>query len=166
MADKQDPQKHVEKHLEAILGHVPIGSITLEEPVALYSTEEGKRRSDVYKVFQDRTIRLVKVCREASLLTIGGIALTGDDGATELLLSEFHCEEMIELLDPVIVVATARTRSPVFVTAVAEVIDGGSDVRIIANAWQAGGDPAARTQVAWLCRVQYRTEPDPRPMVD
>jgi hypothetical protein len=149
MAKKCDPQKHV----EAILGHGPFGSVFLEEPISLYSTEEGKRRSDEYQVFPDGTIRRVKVCRQASLLTVSGIARTKSDGTTELLLSKFHCES-ISVRDPVIFIATARTSSPVFVTAVPEVIDGGNDVRIIVNAWQAGGDPAAKIPVAWLCRVQ------------
>jgi hypothetical protein len=146
-----DPQKH----LEAILGHGPVGSVTVEEPIALYSTEEGKRRSDVYKVNPDGTIQQFKICPQASLLTVSGIALTHSDGTTELLLSDFHCEK-IEVLDPVIFVATAHTRFPVFVTAVPEVISGGSDVRIIVNAWKAGGDPAANIHVAWLCLVQYQ----------
>ena len=149
MADKRDTQKYV----ESILGHVPVGSVTLDEPIALYTTEEGKRRSDEYRVFQDGTIRRVKICRQADLLTVSGITLTQSDGTIDLLLSDFHCER-ISVLDPVILIATARTSSPVFVTAVPDVIDGGSDVRIIANAWRAGGDPAANIQVAWLCRVQ------------
>jgi len=150
MADKEVTRKY----LEAILGHGPVGSIILEEPIALYTTEDGKRRSDEYKVFQDGTIRRVKLCRQASLLTVSGITLTQSKGTIELLLSDFHCESIF-VLDPVILIATARTSSPVFVTAVPEVIDGGNDVRIIANAWQAGGDPAANIPVAWLCRVQY-----------
>jgi hypothetical protein len=43
----------------------------------------------------------------------------------------------------------------VFVTAVPEVIDGGNDVRIVANAWRAGGEPASNIPVAWHCRIQY-----------
>jgi hypothetical protein len=47
--------------------------------------------------------------------------------------------------------------SPVFVTAVPTIIDGGGDVQIVLHTWAADGAPAPNVLVTWLFRVQTRT---------
>jgi hypothetical protein len=150
MPNKRD----LKKHFEAIVGHDLAGGfgdvVTLREAVGLYSTEQGNATSHEL-VFNGG---FVKRCNPAPLLTVGGLSFVGASGEAVVLLSNFHCER-VNFRQPVIVVATPRTASAVFVTAVPTIIDNGNDVRIELHTWAAGGAPAPNILVTWYCRLQF-----------
>lgn len=146
-------QRDLKKHFEAILGRELVGGfgdeVALRETLGLYSIEEGNATSREIGVTGSSTKR----CGKSSLLSIGGLSLVGVQGKAELRLGDFHCERL-GFLHPVIVVATSRTTSPVFVTAVPTIIDNGRDVQIVLHTWAPDGSPAPNVLVTWLCRVQ------------
>jgi hypothetical protein len=150
MSDKRD----LKKHFQAIVGHELAGGfgdvLTLRQSVGLYSTEQGHVTSTEL-VFNGPPSTS---CDTAPLLTVGGLSFVGAGGTSDVLLSNFHCERL-SFLQPVIVVATPRTASPVFVTAIPTIINSGADVKIALHTWAAGGAPAPNVLVAWYCRVRF-----------
>ncbi len=160
MVEKRDPKEH----LEAILGHELLDAVRVDSPIALWSVEpiqSGNHTSRVLKVFPGGGLLEVKACFGTELLAVGGIAHLGTEGKVELRLSEFHCISTSQIQPPVIFVATARTSSPVFVTAVPDITADGTDVRIVVSAWDAGGAPKPNISVAWFCRIRYTLEVPP-----
>ncbi|MGQ3684250.1 MAG: hypothetical protein ACUBOA_04440 [Candidatus Loosdrechtia sp.] len=146
-------QHDLKEHFEAILGRELVGGfgdeVALRETVGLYSIEQGNATSREIGVTGSSTKR----CGQSSLLTVGGLSFVGVQGKAESRLSDFHCERL-RFLHPVIVAATPRTPSPVFVTAVPTIIDNGGDVQIVLHTWAPDGSPAPNVLVTWLCRVQ------------
>jgi hypothetical protein len=147
-------QRDLKKHFEAILGrdlvHGSGGEVVLRETVGLHSRDEGAATSRDIVVTGSSTKR----CAKTSLFLVGGLSFVGAAGTAELRLSDFHCGQM-GFLEPVIVVATPRIASPVFVTAFPTIIDNGRDIQIALHAWAAGGAPAPNLLVTWLCRGQF-----------
>ncbi|MFV2044607.1 MAG: hypothetical protein ACC700_15405 [Anaerolineales bacterium] len=155
----------LKKHFEAITGHELIGDmvneiVTREIIGVYYQTEAGHRTSRDIGTTGDST----KACGDVKVLTIGGVVVTGRDGTTERLLSEFHCASnraqtsvIISILRPFVLVATPRSKKPVFVTTRTSLVQTNNlgDVRMQFSAWSAGGDPAARISVAWHCIAAY-----------
>ena len=145
-------QRDLKKHFEAIVGRELEGGfgdeVALRETIGLYSSEQGNATSREIGV----TGSSAKGCGQALLLTVAGLSFVGQ-GKAELHLSDYHCAR-VGFRHPVIVVATPRTPSPVFVTAVPTIIDGGRDVEIVLHAWGPDGSPAPNVLVTWLCRVQ------------
>lgn len=148
--------RDLKKHFEAILGRELAGAVggevVLRETVGLYSVEDpgfgASRNIDV-------TGGSRKSCGITRLLTVAGLSSVGAEGKATLRLSDFHCQAEAQFLDPALVVATPRTPSPVFVTAISQIIDSGGDVQIVLHTWDKDGDAAPNVLVTWFCRVQW-----------
>jgi hypothetical protein len=153
----------LKKHFEAILGRELVGpengEVVVRERIASYTTDEGSTTSREIGATGDST----KACSAAHLLDVSGVARTGEDGTTEFMLSEFFCDftggNILSFQFPVNFVATPRSLTPVFVTALATPISDRTDVRIRVAAWNASGAPAPNTSFGWRCRVPYAVVP-------
>ena len=148
--------RHLKKHFEAILGRELAGAVggevVLRETVGLYSDENGSAASSDIGIAGGSR----KSCHITRLLTVAGLSFVGAEGKATLRLSDFHCQAHAEFLDPALVVATPRTPSPVFVTAISQIIDSGGDVQIVLHTWDKDGAAAPDVLVTWFCRVQWR----------
>jgi len=161
MGNNQD----LTKHFEAIAGRELAGDMVndfvLRDIVGVYyQTNPGRITSREIGTTGSST----KACGETRVLTIAGMVVTGEDGATTRLLSEFHCESnpsqrevVISILRPFVLVATPRSRAPVFVTTSTSLVQTNNlgDVKMRFSAWNAGGDPASGISVAWHCLAAY-----------
>lgn len=152
---KQEPQKRdLRSHFEAILGHEIryFEGATTSYRKGLWHGVDGHITSQTKDIEGDSRI----VCGGSSLYTIGGQTTTRDDGKADFLLSEYYCPgpEVFPQL-PLILVATAVSEQPVFVTTYNLLIegdDGRMDFRIQLYAWEPGGAPAKGIFVSWLCQ--------------
>ena len=88
----------------------------------------------------------------ATLIDASGGSATDANGKKVFLLSEFVCF-FGTLADPIHVLATARTTTPVFVTAVHTLIRHDADLQITVMAWNAQGAPVPGVSFDWRCRV-------------
>ena len=152
--ERSIPDDELAKHYEALLGREvgveELAEIVFRVTVGLYTVEDGRRTS--------RSIAgglpPIKSCDRAKIHTISGIATTRADGKIAFKLSDFHCSVMAPVA-PVILVATAHTRSPVFVTTFTTLTDGANpDVNIELFSWNQNGNPAGGVPVRWFCRVR------------
>lgn len=153
MASKLD----LRKYFEAILGREFVdlsdGEVLLRESTGLFSDDRGQEISREINSTGDST----KACGERRLLSVGGNTVTGTDGKAEFFLSDFHCNSIVPK-NPIILVATAQSQDPVFVTTRAFLIkreDGVKDVRIEIYTWEPTGTPAQFKLVKWFCRLPY-----------
>jgi hypothetical protein len=159
----------MKKHLEAILGHKLIGDlgnleaggITLTELVASSAVSSGENTVTTQRSIIPGT--RPNVCRPARLLDVSGVAATGSNGQSLVLLNDFICPGKIFQL-PVNVVATPLSSTPCFLTVihslVTKVTDGGiklfgADVEIKVFAWDASGAAAQNVAFDWRCRVAF-----------
>ena len=158
MASKLD----LRKYFEAILGREFVdlsdGEVLLRESTGLFSDDGGQEISREI----NSTGASTKACGERSLLSVGGITVTGTDGKAEFFLSDFHChsgrDNSIVPKNPIIFVATAQSQDPVFVTTRTFLINrdnGVKDVRIEIYTWEPNGDPAQSKLVKWFCRLPF-----------
>lgn len=144
----------VRKHFEAILGREveADGEVTLRERVSVYVEEKGRGASREIGTAGSST----KSCAARIALDVSGLARTGADGKAEFLLSDFHCHtDRIVFEYPTNLVATPRSRTPVFLTSVCSLTSDRKDVKIVIMAWDQAGAPAPRTGFDWRCRVPY-----------
>jgi hypothetical protein len=143
-------KRNLKEHFEAIRGQeidVETEDVALREYISLYSRADGWRTSREIGTTGEST----KACGETVLFTVGGLTRTKANGKVEFLLSDFHCGT-IRAGHPIIFVASARQRSPAFVTTFAQLAAGG-DVKLEILAWDANGAPAANVGVSWFCQV-------------
>ena len=152
-------QHDLKKHFEAILGREikapEEGDVVVRERIASWATDEGSTTSREIGTTGDST----KACVAADLLDVSGVAVTGEEGTTEFMLSEFFCDfsedNVLSFQYPVNFVATPRSLTPVFVTARARPTTDRRDVSIEVATWEPKGSPAPSTYFGWRCRVPY-----------
>lgn len=165
--DDKPQRRDLRKHFEAILGY-EIGEIedrvfALRSRTAIWSKEldSAHLTSREFGTTGDST----KACFKLPVLSISGLTLTGSDGKAEFLLSEYYClpavgagEPPESPTSPIIFVATAQSRDPVFVTTlVSEVSAPGvtTDVRVEIFTWKPNGSPAGSKLVKWFCQFPF-----------
>jgi hypothetical protein len=149
-------ERSLERHFEAILGRDLVPDldreIAVRELVSVYSRESG------FRVSRDTgtTGSVSKGCAEHDgvILEVSGFAVTGADGMASFLLSDFHCDLPVSTERPVNLVATPRSRTPVFLTSEPSIVPG--DVQITVRAWNVSGVPAAGIAFDWRCRIPLR----------
>jgi hypothetical protein len=158
MAHKQNLKKHFEAILGRELADLSDGEILLRESTGLFSYEEGQGTSREIGTEGDST----KACGKHLLLSIGGMTATGPNGKAEFFISDFHCfggrDNSIAPRHPIILVATAQSPEPVFVTTrtfIATKNDGFRDVKVELYTWEPGGNPARSKLVKWFCRFPF-----------
>lgn len=94
------------------------------------------------------------VCNESTLLDVGGLSSTGADGTKIVLVSDFVCFfNGYTYSEPINVVATCRTASPVFLTLTHTLVASGTDIQINVFTWDANGKPAPNVSFDWRCRA-------------
>lgn len=98
-------------------------------------------------------------CSSARLLDASGASYTGSDGKRTFRVSDFVCLGQHRLLmEPVNVLATARSTKPCFVTTTYSLVDPTdilrSDVEITVHGWDVDGRPAPDLSFHWRCRLQ------------
>ncbi len=153
----QDPQD-LKKQLENIAGReIPVDAeqlkLLLRFPVGAYDYSDSG-------FVASQSIFLPGVrCNSARLLDVSGASYTGSDGKRVFRLSEFMCLPRERLLmEPVNVLATARSTKPFFVTTTHALVDPNdflrSDVEITVFGWDANERPAPGLSFHWRCRVQ------------
>jgi hypothetical protein len=146
----------VKAQLESLLGKPLDASAEqltkLWFPAGAYSFSEGQVCS--------RSILFPgKSCSQAALLDVHGTSSTDANGQRIIMLSDFFCINTFVLADPVNVVATARTATPVNITAthnlVVKPINGFNavDVQISLFSWAANGNPEPNVAIDWRCRA-------------
>ena len=155
---KMGKNADLKKHFEGILGRdleIDIdGEVVVRERVGTYTHHlEGRATSrDI-----GTTGASTKACGQTRILDVSGVARTGTDGKVEFLLSDFHCADVgrVSIEHPVNFLATPRSLSPVFLTAIRTVTGNGRDVKITVSSWDPTGTPAGNTPFDWRCRVPY-----------
>jgi hypothetical protein len=155
-------QNDLSRHFAAIVGRDLIGDVG-NDIVVRDVVGVDHRSPDGSSTSRDigTTGNSTKSCRSTGVLTIGGSLVTGEDGTTERLLSEFHCgneaEHGISIVYPIVLVATPRSRVPVFVTTTSSLTTTArrGDVRMRFATWGPDGRPAPRVSVAWHCLTAY-----------
>jgi len=157
MTQQSDLTKHFEKILGRALDLGGSGEVVLRERVASYTKDDGSTTSRDIGTTGNST----KACGAANLLDVGGTARTGQDGTTEFMLSEFFCHfsgrNSLSFEFPANFVATPRSQSPVFLTALASPTSDRRDVGVRVATWAPNGSPAPNTSFDWRCRVPYET---------
>jgi hypothetical protein len=154
----------IKKQLEALTGHdlpVPADHLIkgLVYPASTYSYSASiERDSTCWRGFAFP----LKNCVRATLLDVSGAGLTDTNGQSVFLLSDFVCFAtplyfVSQLADPINVVATPRTTSPLFLTETHSLFNNNSDVQITVFTWDANGKPAPSVAFDWRCRVVAAT---------
>jgi hypothetical protein len=154
-------KKDLRSHFEAILGHEirDFEGATTRYRKGVWHGVDGQVTSQTLDMQGDSRI----VCGEAFLIAVGGQATTRDDGKVDFLLSEFYCASVTARSQlPIILVATAVSEQPVFVTTYNRLIERDDrimDFRIQIYAWEPGGAPAKGIFVNWLCQFPAQESP-------
>lgn len=93
------------------------------------------------------------ICNDSTLLDVGGLSSTGADGTATVLVSNFVCNfHAYTYSEPINVVATPRTASPVFLT-LTHTLTPANDIQINVFTWDANGNPAPDVSFDWRCRA-------------
>ena len=104
-----------------------------------------------------------KKCSDSTGLDVGGKAVTDNAGRLLWKLTDFICEgDGLSVSEPASFVATARSKSPVFLTS--RTISTGDDLVIDVFSWDTSGNPAPKVGFAWRCWIEV-DEPAP-PVID
>jgi hypothetical protein len=146
----------VKKQLESIAGReIQVEAEQLK--LLLWYAVGAYDYTDGYIASQSIVLPGVR-CNSARLLDASGASYTGSDGKRVFRLSEFVCLPQHRLLiEPVNVLATARTTKPFFVTTTHALVDPNdilrSDLEITVYGWDANGRPAPDLSFHWRCRV-------------
>lgn len=100
------------------------------------------------------------ICYTSELLDVSGFSSMPDSGHLTLLVTGFLCSKETARIynEPVNIVATAVSASPVFLTATHTLITSPTlnvvtDVQIDIYAWDNTGAPVGNVPVNWRCRV-------------
>jgi hypothetical protein len=100
------------------------------------------------------------VCSTSELLDVSGVTVVSSAGGVTLLITNFICpnENSRFYSEPVNIVATAVSSSPIFVTVTHSLVitppnTSATNVQINVFAWDANGAPAPNVTVNWRCRV-------------
>jgi hypothetical protein len=150
-SEKSPRPEDIKKQLEAITGHdlrvPPDQLIKLFYAASTYSYSDGNTCwRGIFFPF--------KSCVGATLLDVSGAGFTDTNGQSVFLLSDFVCFAQVnQLADPINVVATPRTTSPLFLTETHTLFNNNSDVQISVFTWDANGKPAPSVTFDWRCRV-------------
>jgi hypothetical protein len=147
----------IKRQLETIAGHEidasPEQLKNLTYPAGSYAYFAADEES---AVTWRGLIFPIKYCNSATLLDTCGASITGVDGKRVFRLSEFVCfSTPHDLLEPINIVATARSEGPFFLTMTYALIDSASDLQITVFAWDVNGAPAANIVFDWRCRVAW-----------
>jgi len=104
-----------------------------------------------------RSIVFPLSCNESALLDVGGHSSTGADGTATVLVSNFVCNfTTYNYSEPINVVATPRTASPVFLTLTHTLVTQTgqfNDIQINVFTWDTNGNPAPNVSFDWRCRA-------------
>ena len=101
-----------------------------------------------------------KKCFDSTGLDVGGKAVTDNAGRLLWKLSDFVCVVgRLSVSEPASFVATARSKSPVFLTS--RTISTGDDLVIDVFSWDTSGNPAPKVGFAWRCWIEGEDEPVP-----
>ena len=133
-------------------------------PVSNYDFTPGPNAQNTSIVGQVLSRSIVVVvppsCVASELLDLSGFTVTSGTGNATLSLKAFLCpnEGSRDYGEPVNIVATAVSASPIFVTATHSLVIQPpnffpTDVRINLFTWGADGSPAPNVAVNWRCRV-------------
>ena len=115
---------------------------------ALVSREEAQHVSRILGTTGTESKR----CDPVRILTVAGVVFMDDEGKANFLLSDFHCS-VLQIIDPVVFVATPNTFNRVFLTVVPIPVDDGNDLRIRMAAFDSTGQPVPKIEVSWICRI-------------
>jgi hypothetical protein len=147
----------VKEQLQALTGNEidikPSQLINLQFPFSIYdSTNDGTM------LVRRIVFPFTKTCFGGiQLLDVAGVGATGDSGSETFLVSGFLCSpQQLPFLEPINILATARSASPVFLTTTHTVIRTGPsapDLQITVFAWDSKGQPAAGVDFDWRCRA-------------
>jgi len=147
----------IKEQLQALTGKdidiKPGQLINLQFPFSIYdSTDDGTM------LVRRIVFPFTKTCfGSVQLLDVAGVGVTNDKGSETFLVSGFLCSPaQLPFLEPVNVLATARSTSPVFLTTAHTVIVTGPsapDLQITVFAWDSKGNPAPGVDFDWRCRA-------------
>ena len=103
-------------------------------------------------------------CVTSELLDVSGVSVIPNTGNVTVLITNFICpnENSRFYSEPVNIVATAVTASPIFLTVTHSLVitppnTSATNVQINIFAWNANGAPAPNVTVNWRCRVPTLT---------
>lgn len=138
-----------------------LSSITRPIASSTYLTKHDYPSGDDAWVTSERVIGAETSCTDSFLLDIGGLIITGDNGREVFRLSNFDCinrHGFNSYHEPVILLATPRGTSPVFMTMSHKFLYNpvfalNFDVEIIASSWNPDGTAAANVPFYWRCRL-------------
>ena len=152
MADERTRQGHSKASRSAGIDAQIGDDVALRSPISLYTRAEGSVTSREIATTGDATKR----CAKAGILDVGGYARTGTDGQVTIVLTEFFClkrSEEVQFTYPINLVATPRSREPVYLTSVQSVklLPESDVVTITIFSWSPNGSPAANISVNWRC---------------
>ena len=132
-------------------------------PVSTYSftpqtSSDGSGDNIGHVVSRNIIVFVPPSCATSELLDVSGVAVTSDAGNVTFVLKNFLCPDDSGRFysEPVNIVATPVSASPVFVTATHTLVfttDIANDVQISIYTWDANGAPAPGVTVNWRCRV-------------
>lgn len=99
-------------------------------------------------------------CATSELLDVSGVSTTSGAGSVTLLITNFLCPNENGRIynEPVNIVATAASATPVFLTVTHSLVitppnTSATNVQINIFSWDANGAPAPNVTVNWRCRV-------------
>jgi len=155
-----DPED-VKKKLEAIVGRelvvAPEQLINSRFPTSTYEYSVGK-------VAWQHIFLPGMSCLDAELLDVSGASYSGADGKRVVRLSYVVClRDDYLLVDPINVLATARSVEPFFVTNTHSLISptNPTDLEITFFAWDNTGQAAPNVYFDWRCRAICAPAPLP-----
>jgi hypothetical protein len=141
------------KHLEAIAGQqldlTPEQIKLFQFPVGAHNNADGT------VLFRSIFVGF-KSCVQANFIDASGAVTTGAGGSVTFLLSDVICLPPVgSRMEPVNVLATPHSSTPVYVTTAHTLIGAGSDLQITVFAWDAKGNPAPNVSVHWRTRFSF-----------
>jgi hypothetical protein len=90
-----------------------------------------------------------KSCSRTGALIVAGIGATLENGTVEFRVSDFHCAiQELEFVQPMILLATAVSERPVYMTTGSRALPHASDLQLRFFAWDVAGNPT-RVSFRW-----------------
>jgi hypothetical protein len=163
----------IKSALEAYAGHEIDASVQqieqqirfLNVPFSTYSFTPagsvGATGDNIGQVVSKSVIVVIPpACSTSELLDVSGVTVVSSAGNVTLLITNFLCpnENGRYYSEPVNIVATAASASPIFLTVTHSLVitppnTSATNVQINIFAWDANGAPAPNVTVNWRCRV-------------
>jgi hypothetical protein len=155
MTERVELRKHLESALEQIPTHEieAADDVAVSWPISIYTESSG------YVKIHD-ALRGAR-CATPSVLDIGGARSTGADGTAQISLNDLHClrvggGNVVGYDNPVNVVATPRSDTPIHLTVLVNIVRGANrpqDVLITVFAWDVNGTAVGGARFNWRCMV-------------